>query len=50
MNPAKWAKALVLVMSIECLGTSIAFAWTHNWKMALYWLLVAGINGVASTF
>ena len=46
----KFAQAFVLLMSVECLIASSAFAYQRNWKLALYWFLVAAINAVASTF
>lgn len=46
----KLAQTVVLAMTVECLIVSGAFAWQHNWKLALYWFLVASINAVASTF
>jgi hypothetical protein len=46
----KIAQAFVLLMSVESLIASSAFAYHRNWKLSLYWFLVAAINAVASTF
>lgn len=47
---AKLARALVALMSVECLTASAAFAYTGNWKMSLYWVCAACINAIAYTF
>jgi len=44
-----FAKAVVAMMSAECLVTSVAFAATGNWKMAAYWFFACGINTIAWT-
>lgn len=50
MTTIKFAHVVVRAMTAESLLASGAFAWQHNWKLALYWFLVASINAVASTF
>jgi hypothetical protein len=50
MNTLKLAHAVIVAMSVESLVASAAFAYEHNWKLALYWFLVSAINAVASTF
>jgi hypothetical protein len=44
------AKIVIAVMSVECLATSVAFAWTGNWKLAAYWFFACCINTTAYTF
>lgn len=46
----RFARALVMLMSLECLTASACFAYSHNWRQAIYWLFAAGINAVAGTF
>ncbi len=45
-----FAKAIVLLMSFECLVVSIGFAVSHEWKLAMYWFLVSCINTTVYTF
>ena len=45
-----FAKALVYLMSAECLAAAVAFAWTGHYRVACYWLLASGINFVAGGF
>jgi hypothetical protein len=45
----KFARILIAVMSVECFGTSIAFASVGNWKLAAYWFFACGINTVGYT-
>ena len=46
----KFAKTVILVMSAECLATSIAFAATGSYKLAAYWFFACCINTTAWTF
>lgn len=41
---------IVMLMSVECAAVSIVFAYNRSFKLALYWLAVAVINAIASTF
>ena len=46
----KFAHIIVAVMSAECYLTSAAFAFSGQYRLAVYWFLVACINAVAGTF
>jgi hypothetical protein len=46
----KWARALVVLMSVECFAVSLGFMSSGGWKLAVYWFCLSIVNGVASTF
>ncbi len=44
------AKFVVGLMTLEATAVALAYAATANWKMSVYWLGIAMVNGVAYTF
>lgn len=46
----RFARFVIALMSVECLATSVAFAWMGNWKLAAYWFFACCINTTAYTF